>query len=61
MGPCDCCAATARKPVPCADENSKEGYCAPGAFLLRMWSRAFSEPRNEFEYTVRGARAHVSS
>lgn len=50
-GTWDCGGPAARKPLP--DENSKEGYCAPGLFLLRMCARALSEPRNEFEYTVR--------
>ncbi|OJT13888.1 hypothetical protein TRAPUB_9557 [Trametes pubescens] len=49
-GTWDCGGPVARKPLP--DENSKEGYCALGPFLLRMCARALSEPRNEFEYTV---------
>ncbi len=49
-GTWDCGGPVARKPLP--DENSKEGYCALGPFLLRLCARALSEPRNEFEYTV---------
>lgn len=49
-GTWDCGGPAARKPLP--EENSKDGYCAPGLFLLRMCARALSEPRNEFEYTA---------